>query len=819
VSGRVGNWSTRAGQAHDAAVAKRPPTRGFRDLPVFSQFRIHEKVEDFYAILREHDYGNFRRSAALVDEILTDDRISGVFEQRTAALKAAPLVFVAANERRAAQRLADDVGGVDRQTGLWRYIASSEAQDQLLTWGLMLGFGYARIHVEREAKRWLPQLQVWHPQWVRWDHWTRRFVAQTEDRGEVPLPRPDLQPRGDGEWFVYCPYGAQYGWTRGLIRSLGLKYTSRSWNEMSFDRYVERQGMAILKGKVPSTANADEKSAFANQLGNVGSEPAVILPQGEKEGTGYDVDKVEFDARTWESMTDRKHELDEDIAIRVLGQNLTTKGDGKGSYALGKVHDLIRLDKAIADAEIGPAIRAQVLTWWAEWNYGDPELAPWPTYEVAPPDDDLGEANVLKALGEGLLALVAAEPRVDVLAILEEAGVPLISEEDFEAAKEVELAAGGPAAGGGAQITPSAQAAIMTVNEARALIRLGPMLGDGGAPDPDGELTIAEFQAKYAETVGKAAQAEAGANQVGDETNPPAPGGEPLEDETKRPSSETAALSAVGGSKPRMARALGALFGGFGGVRKRYEFCGLPIAIENPIGSIRLWTDETGRQGATRMACDYGFIEGYKSGDDEELDVYIGPDPEPRDVFVIHQRKAPDYRAHDEDKVMLGFVSLEAARAAFLAHRDDGERAIGTVSVIPLEIFKARLRRRGAETTTKIHASLVEGDLLRMARAGTGRVAFRRAVAGPRRAAKYDEILLERSKRAAARLLGPRLKELQAELEKMDSLEELRARLPRLLKGWDPAALGDVLRRTNVLAQLAGQASAQAEVRPRRRRR
>jgi hypothetical protein len=61
---------------------------------------------------------------------------------------------------------------------------------------------------------------------------------------------------------------------------------------------------------------------------------------------------------------------------------------------------------------------------------------------------------------------------------------------------------------------------------------------------------------------------------------------------------------------------------------------------------------------------------------------------------VVHQRKAPDFTAYDEDKVMLGFPDGKAAKEAYLAHRSDGDRAFGGMSVVPLDRFKAKLQRR-----------------------------------------------------------------------------------------------------------------------------
>ncbi len=57
-------------------------------------------------------------------------------------------------------------------------------------------------------------------------------------------------------------------------------------------------------------------------------------------------------------------------------------------------------------------------------------------------------------------------------------------------------AAAAPAAGGSVSITGTDAAAVVTVNEARASMGLGPLALATGSNDPDGFLTIAEFKAK-----------------------------------------------------------------------------------------------------------------------------------------------------------------------------------------------------------------------------------------------------------------------------------------------------------------------------------
>jgi hypothetical protein len=166
----------------------------------------------------------------------------------------------------------------------------------------------------------------------------------------------------------------------------------------------------------------------------------------------------------------------------------------------------------------------------------------------------------------------------------------------------------------------------------------------------------------------------------------------------------------------------------------RRKFAGLDVVVENPAGSTRYWHDRDGREsGSTLMRHDYGFIDGHVGVDGDELDCYLGPDEAAPFVHVIHQMRAPEYSAHDEDKVMLGFRSEAEARAGYLAHRNDGDRAYGGMSVIPLEAFKRKLQRR--EGTGKIrhevtmdaahtldYIGIGGGQLFDVVRGGDGRL-------------------------------------------------------------------------------------------------
>lgn len=133
---------------------------------------------------------------------------------------------------------------------------------------------------------------------------------------------------------------------------------------------------------------------------------------------------------------------------------------------------------------------------------------------------------------------------------------------------------------------------------------------------------------------------------------------------------------------------------------RRVIFCGFPVVIESPAGTIRRWRDSDGTDGETLMIHSYGYLADSLGADGEEVDVYLGPQESADWVYVIHQRdKSSSFKDYDEDKAMMGFRSADAARTAYLAQYDD-PRFFGGMSQMTLEEFRSRLRPRTGRRIT-----------------------------------------------------------------------------------------------------------------------
>ncbi len=120
-------------------------------------------------------------------------------------------------------------------------------------------------------------------------------------------------------------------------------------------------------------------------------------------------------------------------------------------------------------------------------------------------------------------------------------------------------------------------------------------------------------------------------------------------------------------------------------------FRGLDVAIENKKGSSRKWYDPHGKEsGSTYMHYDYGYIRLTEGTDGDHVDVYVGPNEDAAKVFIVNQMKKPDFKAFDEQKVMLGFDSADAAKKAYLRQYNN-PKFFGSMKEMDFEEFKAKV--------------------------------------------------------------------------------------------------------------------------------
>lgn len=418
-------------------MSTRPPRSAFESQQIVS-FSGWETTCDILGTLRQLENGLFRNAAILADQFGRDDRIDGVLRTRVDELLQSQLDITPVDDRAKAKRIAEMLGGAEDGPGEWDRMFPQGTLSKIHRTGLCLNFAFAKINWLNERDMWWPRLDYWNTQFVRFDWWRRCFVVMTMNAGEVELPRLDQNPIGDGQWFVWCPFGYQEAWFGGLVRSLAQMYLRRMWTNRDWSRFGEAHGLPMHKAIVPGDAKPEETNPFFEAVLERQTESTVLCPQGA-EGKKYDVEILEAAARTWETFKDQKSDVNTDIAVLVLGQNLTTESPG-GHLSNGGAQQgprAVLLNKARMDASLATALRDQVLVPWARFNFGDPDLAPRPIYRVDPPEDEGKKAATMKAVGDGVTSLKAAGIAVDERKTGEEFGIVMLTPEQ-EAARKAE---------------------------------------------------------------------------------------------------------------------------------------------------------------------------------------------------------------------------------------------------------------------------------------------------------------------------------------------------------------------------------------------
>jgi phage gp29-like protein len=351
------------------------------------------------------DSGSLRLAAELCDVLLADDRVQGCLLALTRGFFGLELTFedgVGLRRRRARRAL-------EVEEDWWRALPEEDLS-QLVSWGAVLGVGLGRLAWARERGRMIPRLEVWHPKHLRFDAHERRWWVQTQS-GEV-----EIVP-GDGSWVMYTPGGRERPWAHGAWRAIARWWLLKKYALGDWGRHSEQAGGV----KVATTEGGSEadRRKLANDLAGMGQDAAVALP------SGWDLKLVEATANTFETFRAQVDSANAAIAIALVGQNLSTEVQG-GSFAAAQVHQQVAHAVLRGQAEsLSTTLHEQVLAWWAEFNFGSRDVAPWPLWNTDPPEDNAALAATAKTVGEAVAAMKSAGVAVDVQEFAERFRIPL----------------------------------------------------------------------------------------------------------------------------------------------------------------------------------------------------------------------------------------------------------------------------------------------------------------------------------------------------------------------------------------------------------
>ena len=114
---------------------------------------------------------------------------------------------------------------------------------------------------------------------------------------------------------------------------------------------------------------------------------------------------------------------------------------------------------------------------------------------------------------------------------------------------------------------------------------------------------------------------------------------------------------------------------------------GIPIVVDRPKGTVQTGIGKDGEAWSRTYQTDYGYVPATAGGDGEELDVFLGPNPETPTAWVaVQTNDAGDF---DELKVFLGYNTEADARACYLAHIP--ERFLASLQAVPVALLQGML--------------------------------------------------------------------------------------------------------------------------------
>lgn len=440
------------------------PTYINRDIPIMAMAGDWT-IDGIRAALSSHKIGLFATSALLVDDAFGDDRVQATLGSRTGALFGQRVIHEQAS--------ADTNGECMRAwVDQWRSIAGQGVLSEIKRWAIMMGFCVAEILYDTSVTPWRMYLKPWHPQFIyyRWD--IRKLVANTAEGPVIIEP-------GAGKWFVHAPFGMYRGWIHAAIRAIADKWIIKQLAWRDWARFNERHGLPIILAKVPAAGDARQKANFIASMATMGQEAVVGLPQNV-DGTGYDLELLEARDRAWETFKGAIESADRSIILTIKSQNLTTEVS-EGSFAAARQHGNVeQVTLGFDNSTFALDFYEQVAKPFALFNFGDPAMAPYSSWDITPEEDLVAKAKTYLDLSTALTAFRNAGVPYDGEAIAREFKVPLLPNAP-------------PPTKTGSIYKYHMDAEVVTINEVRKSLGLPPR--DGGdvptkAPGTDGDEVV-----------------------------------------------------------------------------------------------------------------------------------------------------------------------------------------------------------------------------------------------------------------------------------------------------------------------------------------
>jgi phage gp29-like protein len=261
--------------------------------------------------------------------------------------------------------------------------------------------GYSVLEVDwrTEPGRWRPARLTWRPQ---------RWFVPDEDGGALRMRAEggelvDVNPLN----FLVHRVQARSGFCArtGLLRSCVRAFVVRHFAWKDWLAFAEVYGMPPRVGWLREDAawDSDEARELWQAVRGMGMDAAAVV----REGNRIEVldSAPDADGSLFEKIIER---AGRELTLAVLGQTLTSGGEGGGSRALGQVHEHVRWDLVQSDAEaLGRTLTEQLLEPVVRLNLGPGYPAPRWRFATDRPEDLGRLATTVKTLSEAGLPIPA----------------------------------------------------------------------------------------------------------------------------------------------------------------------------------------------------------------------------------------------------------------------------------------------------------------------------------------------------------------------------------------------------------------------------
>lgn len=389
-------------------------------------------------LISQLNNGQFQLSGLLGDGMKRDGRIVGAWEQRNAGLLGAPLELTPSqldapkgpDGKPEKGKYSDQATAIrDEIEQQWEKMFPRAELEKMNDIGAMQGICIAEKLWNTSEKPWTFTIDVRHPQFYLWLWNTGCYHLITYNRSLIRVPRRGAQ------FIVHTPYGYKNAFLDGRIRALVDPWMMSQWTQTDWARWCEVHGKPLLKAIVPMSATPAEEKEYVSRASKMNAETVIKVKQ-DKEGNRFDLELLEAASMGWKGFEAMLAWADRRKSEVICGQAASMDGQG-GLNSQENPGSGVRDDiKAADNTKLCETLYTQALREYCEYNYGNPDLAPRPCYQVAPPDDEAEIAATDQKISQALVYFDQAKAPINVRKFLEERGYPLLTEEEEQAMKE-----------------------------------------------------------------------------------------------------------------------------------------------------------------------------------------------------------------------------------------------------------------------------------------------------------------------------------------------------------------------------------------------